>query len=114
MQAISNFEMSADLIRRAIEKASRPNGYGPDLGNMFASLADALSDLERYKEAAETYQRALEINPSDARTRYLLGKIFLQLGDRRSAMEQYNILRRIETGAMLTSYAEMLLEEIKK
>lgn len=109
---MTNFEISVSSIEEAITRVSRSNGSGSDLADMFASLADSLNSLERYKEAAEAYRRALAVNPNDARTRYSLGKVFLQLGDQRAALEQYSILKRIERGTIF-SYAEMLLKEIK-
>ncbi len=121
--ALTNFEMSVKMFKEVIRtKESRPSNVKAnivalwghsDLAEVWSSLADSLNDLERYQEAADAYQRALALNPSDHRTRYLLGRVFLRLGDRRSALEQYKILNRVETDTS-KGYAEMLLEEIEK
>ena len=50
-----------------------------------------------YKEAIESFKQAIKINPDDARAHFLLGATCLILNDKGSALEQYKILKKLDT-----------------
>jgi len=50
-----------------------------------------------YKEAIESFKQAIKINPDDAKVHISLGLAYLGLNDRGSAMEQYKILKKLDT-----------------
>ena len=49
------------------------------------------------KEAIESYKQAIKIDPDHALTHCYLGTSYLLLNDRGSAMEQYKILKKLNT-----------------
>ena len=49
------------------------------------------------KEAIESYKQAIKIDPDHALTHCYLGTSYLLLNDRGSAMEQYKILKKLDT-----------------
>lgn len=54
-------------------------------------------DLGMYKEAIEAYKQAIRIKPDYARAHYGLGFVYLVVGDRGSALNQYKILKELDT-----------------
>jgi len=50
-----------------------------------------------YKEAIESFKQAIRINPDDAFAHFNLGLAYFLLNDRDSAMEQYKILKKLDT-----------------
>jgi len=50
-----------------------------------------------YKEAIESFKQAIKINPDDAKVHISLGLAYLGLNDRGSAVEQYKILKKLDT-----------------
>ena len=48
-------------------------------------------------EEIEIYKQEVEKNPDDAEAHYNLGVAYLQLNDRDSAIEQYKILKKLDT-----------------
>ncbi len=51
----------------------------------------------KHEEAIKSYQQAIRIDPDHALTHYYLGTSYLLLNDRGSAMEQYKILKKLDT-----------------
>ena len=51
----------------------------------------------KHEEAIKSYQQAIRIDPDHALTHYYLGTSYLLLNDRGSAMEQYKILKELDT-----------------
>ena len=62
-----------------------------------------------YKEAIESFKQAIKINPDDAKVHISLGLAYLGLNDRGSAVEQYKILKKLDT-----ELANKLFNEIYK
>jgi tetratricopeptide (TPR) repeat protein len=50
-----------------------------------------------YKEATKAYKQAIRIDPDDADTHYNLGIAYVYLNDRGSAVEQYKILKSLDS-----------------
>ncbi len=66
----------------------------------------------------ETYKQEVEKNPDDAEAHYNLGVVYLQLNDRGSALEEYKILKKLDTemaivGYHLQKHAEQILLSYK-
>jgi TonB family protein len=51
---------------------------------------------EKTQEAIEAFKRAVTISPDSTEAHFALGRAYLQLGDRKSAMEEYYILRALD------------------
>ncbi len=54
--------------------------------------------LGKYKEAIEEFKQAIKIDPNLAKAHYCLGLAYLSLNDKGSALEQYKILKRLDSG----------------
>ena len=61
------------------------------------------------KEAIESYKQAIRIDPDDTFAHYNLGYKYVLSNDRDSALEQYKILKKLDT-----KKAKMLLDYIDK
>ena len=59
-----------------------------------AHVATYAGELE---DAIESFKQAIRIDPDDADAHYNLGIAYLGLNDRGSAMEQYKILKKLDT-----------------
>ena len=57
----------------------------------------------------ETYKQEVEKNPDDAAAHFNFGSAYHSLNDRNSALEQYKILKKLDT-----KKAKMLLDYIDK
>lgn len=64
---------------------------------VFNYIGETYIELKRYQESIEALRQAISINPEFGQARYNLGRAYLQLGDRESAVAQYNILRTYES-----------------
>ena len=49
------------------------------------------------EKAIEAFKRVIRKNPDDARMHYLLGLQYVDSGNRGSALEQYQILKKLDT-----------------
>jgi len=56
----------------------------------------ALDHLERLEQAAASYERSLELDPTLADAHYNLAQLHEQAGDERGALRHYNAYRRLE------------------
>jgi len=61
----------------------------PNQSPVINSLGMALASRRRYKEAQARFQQAVRVNPQDPASALNLAIVTQQLGDRRSALEQY-------------------------
>jgi tetratricopeptide (TPR) repeat protein len=50
-----------------------------------------------YEEAIESFKQAIRIDPDDAKVHISLGLAYFGLKDRGSALEQYTILKTLDT-----------------
>ena len=50
------------------------------------------------KEAIESFKQAIRLDPDDAKAHYNLGVIYVHLNDRDSALVQYEILKKLDSG----------------
>jgi tetratricopeptide (TPR) repeat protein len=63
----------------------------------YDNLGVAYLKLKQYAEAAEYFKQAIRLKPDFGRAYYNLGLAYLGLNDRDSALEQYNILKAIDS-----------------
>ena len=83
--------------RDAIEAFQQVIRIDPDYALVRNNLGIAYGALGRYKEAAEAFQQAIRIDPDDADAYLSLGIAYLSLNDRGSALEQYKILKSLDS-----------------
>jgi len=72
-------------------------------------IGNSCLDDEKTQEAVQAFKQAVAISPNSAEAHLGLGRAYLQLQDRQSAIEEYNILRGLDEQA-----AKKLLRLIKQ
>ena len=92
-----------------IEDAKEEVRKYPDDADAHNNLGYAYRYSGKYEEAIESLKQAIRIDPDDADAHYNLGDAYLQLNDRGSALEQYEILKNLNT-----EWANELFDEINK
>jgi tetratricopeptide (TPR) repeat protein len=81
--------------------------------------------LGRYEEAIKTYKEIIQISPNSSTAYYHLGSIYASIGDKESALEQYEALKSIENrnqeqdkfgvrSNSLRKLSEILYDQIQK
>jgi len=90
----------------ACENALRIN---PHLAEAYYNLGAAFGRLGRYPEAIEACKQAIKIKPDYAEAYYNLGAALMLAGDKNAAIQQHNILEKLDR-----NLANKLLEIINK
>lgn len=67
----------------------------PDLPEIYSNLSVAYYKQGRYQEAIESLKEAVKIEPDYTDAHANLGIIYLAAGDKDSAIEEYNILKKL-------------------
>ena len=60
--------------------------------------------MNNIEKEIKACKQAIRLNPDDAETHYNLGNAYHQLNDRDSALEQYKILKKLDTELANTLY----------
>jgi tetratricopeptide (TPR) repeat protein len=79
---------------RAFKQAIR---IKPDMALAHYNLAVVYEKSGMHKEAIEASKQAIRIKPGMALAHYNLGLAYLSVNDRGSALEQYKILKDLDT-----------------
>ena len=69
----------------------------PDYASAHNSLGHAYGESGMHKEAIESCKQALRLGPDYADAHYNLGIAYVDINDRDSALEQYEILKSLDT-----------------
>ena len=103
--AYSNLGRSTE----AIDAYQQTIKINPNYAKAYNNLGAVYVNLHRYTEAIDTFKQAIRIKP-DYEGAYLnLGVAYLAIGDKNSAMAEYNILKSLNS-----AMANNLLKEINK
>lgn len=79
------YEEAAGFLSQAV-------AFDPEMMVAYSNLGAVYGRLERFEEALDAYSRALRLKPDDANARYNRGIVSAGLGDRDSAMMDYELL----------------------
>ncbi len=93
--------------REAVEAFKKAVHYMPGFAVAYNNLGIAYGKLGRHNEEIAALKKALQLRPSYVTGRYNLGIAYLRANDRKAALQQYEILRDVETGT-----ADALKKEI--
>jgi len=66
------------------------------------------------EEEVESYKQVIRINPDDADARFDLGVAYVLLYERNSALEQYDILKNLDSELANKLFKNELFNEIYK
>ena len=87
----------------------------PDYAEAQYDLGVSLAKLGRHKEAAEALNQAIRLRPGYAKAHHILGLAYLATGKKRAAIEQQEILRKLDKALAdeLLAYIESMHRFIK-
>ncbi len=91
-----------DAFRQAIR-------IEPGYAEAHNNLGIAFGRLGRWPQAIDACKQAVRFRPDDAEAHYNLGDAYLAIGDKNSALAEYNILKSLKS-----EFADNLLKEINK
>jgi tetratricopeptide (TPR) repeat protein len=81
----------------------------PDYFRVYVYMGHAFSHLKRWPDAIDAYRKAIKANPDETEARLGLGYVELRSGNKKAALEQYEILR-----VQNPEWAEALFREMEK
>jgi len=87
---LQRYENAIKILRVAIT-------LDPNLEYAYFYLGVALSWLHRFQEAKDAHLKAIQLKPDFADAHLELGVVYVWLGDKTSAIEQYNILKNLDS-----------------
>jgi tetratricopeptide (TPR) repeat protein len=85
-----------DTLDEAIAEYRKSLVLLPDQFVALANLGDAYLQSGRYEESRDSLLRAASINSSDPKLHYLLGQVYLKLGQRDDAARECEILKNMD------------------
>ncbi len=85
------------MYKEAIEAYKQAIRIDPDYAKAHSSLGAAFIGAEMHKDAIVAFKQAIRINPDYAKAHYFLGVTYASLNDRGSALEQYKILKSLDS-----------------
>jgi len=85
------------MIEDAIESYELAIRNNPDSADAYYHLGDSYVDSGMYKKAIKSYKQAIRIKPDFAEVHYCLGFVYMIFSDRGSALEEYKILKNLDT-----------------
>jgi tetratricopeptide (TPR) repeat protein len=68
----------------------------PNNAHAHSMLGDACWNCDRYEEAIAAYKQAMRLHVNDPHVHYQIGLVYLEMGDKDSALEEYEILKNID------------------
>ena len=81
----------------AVEAYKQAIRIKPDYAEAHCNLGIANGNLSRYQDEIESFKQAIRIRPDYAKAHFNLGITYLQIGDKGSALEEYKILKTLDT-----------------
>ena len=87
--------VTEDDAKQAIDAIEKAVKIKPDYGYAYNEVGIAYLHLNKVKEAVEAFKQALLYYPNGVEARYALCKVYIDLGDKEAAMQEYRLL--IET-----------------
>jgi len=81
----------------AIEAYKQAIRIKPDFAEAHDGLGLVYSQMKRFTEAMEAFKQAIRIKPNYAEAHYSLGITYLLLGNKGSALDQYKILKNLDS-----------------
>ena len=96
--SVVRIELSGQgMYKEAIEAFKQAIRIDPDNAYAHCNLGIAYSYSGMYKEGIDALKQATRIKPDYARAHYCLGLFYFSLNDRGSALEQYKILKNLDS-----------------
>lgn len=108
---LGNSYVALKRYEEAIESYKQAIRINFDYAGAHLNLGAAFHETGRYEEAIASYKQAVRIKPNLATAHLNLGMTYLRVGDRGSALEEYRILKDLESGKELANRLFNLIYE---
>ncbi|MFH1230981.1 MAG: tetratricopeptide repeat protein [Planctomycetota bacterium] len=92
---LGNAYANSGMNREAIKSYKQAIRIKPDFADAYCNLGVAYGNLGLYNDEIESYKQAIRIKPADADTYYNLGAAYMATGNKSLALEQYEILKKL-------------------
>jgi len=96
-------------LQQAMEVDKQAIKINPYYAEAHNNLAVTFGRLARWHDAIESCKQAVKIRPDYAEAHVNLGEAYLQIGDKNSALSEYNILKSLNS-----EFADNLLDKINQ
>lgn len=83
-----------EKTEEAIEAFRKAVAFDADNLDAFQNMAILLTRANRYDDAIAAFKQAIRIDPDHGPSHYLLGKAFLDVGNKPAALDEYKILKQ--------------------
>jgi Flp pilus assembly protein TadD len=93
---LGNAYGSLGRYQQAIEAFNQATRIKPDDPHAWCSLGNACGALGRYQQAVDAFKQAIKIKPDYTDPRYNLALTYLNIGDKPSALQQYETLKTLD------------------
>jgi tetratricopeptide (TPR) repeat protein len=84
--------------QEAIETSRQAILINPNYAEAYYDLGLTYGKLKLWDEAIEPLKQAIRIKPDDADFHYLIGVAYIAIGDKTSALQEYKILKELDSG----------------
>jgi tetratricopeptide (TPR) repeat protein len=95
------------MYKEAIDAFKHAIRINSENADTYVNLGVAYGKSGMNKEAVDALKQAIRVNPNNAEAHYNLGFAYLMLNDKNSAINEYEILKNLDT-----EFANMLFREI--
>jgi tetratricopeptide (TPR) repeat protein len=84
-----SYEKAVNILRQVVK-------IDPNDASAYSTLGDAYWNCNRYEEAITAYKQSMVLNVKDPRVHYQLALVYLEMGDKDSAMDECKILKGMD------------------
>ena len=93
---LAGYYMDSGSYEEAAEVLNQLVKLDPNDAYAHSMLGDACWNCGRYEEAIVAYKQAMKLHVDDPHVRYQIALAYLKMGDKDSALEEYEILKSMD------------------
>lgn len=93
---LAGYYMDSGSYEDAIEALRQVVRVEPSDSYAHSMLGDAYWNCDRYEEAMAAYKQAMKLHVDDPHVHYQIALAYLKMGDKDSALEEYEILKSLD------------------
>ena len=97
LSILNNQDIIHGKYQEAIESFKQAIRIDPDYAEAHCGLGAAYLHSDKNEEAIKSCKQALRIDPDYAYAQFMLGCVYVVIKDRDSALEQYEILKTLDS-----------------
>lgn len=93
---LAGYYMDLGAYERAINALKEVVRIEPNDVSAYSMLGDAYWSCEQYEKAMLAYKRAMKLQVNNPMTHYQMAKAYLRMGDKNSALEEYELIKGMD------------------